>query len=186
MTNRLIGSHLQSIQQSIFSLNLCSTTVVAESMKKQGVNQCFHLHAWAPATCGSTRMRWRKNTMITDAMSLCMTKSSGGMILIICMLLIGHLSDIGKSTCPRSSTGENSGGPMKTIVVPVLLSGKKNSVGSPSIGPLMLKKKMRSCESFGGPVKLGFSMWSSVLRSVKGPKVFPMSDLYLSFLTKYV
>ena len=31
-------------------------------------------------------------------------------------------TDIGKSTGPRSSTGENSGGPMKTLVVPVLLS----------------------------------------------------------------
>ena len=41
----------------------------------------------------------------------------------------------------RSSTGENSGGPMETIVVPVLLSGKKkNSVGGPSMGTLMLKK----------------------------------------------
>ena len=34
-------------------------------------------------------------------------------------------SDIEKSTGPRSSTGENNGGPMKTIIVPVLLSGKK-------------------------------------------------------------
>ena len=36
-----------------------------------------------------------------------------------------HNADIGKSTGPRSSTGENSGGPMKTLIVPVLLSGKK-------------------------------------------------------------
>ena len=35
-------------------------------------------------------------------------------------------ADIGKSTGPRSSTGENSGGPMKTLIVPVLLSGKQN------------------------------------------------------------
>ena len=56
------------------------------------------------------------------------------------------LADIVKSTGPRSSTGENSGGPVKTIVVPVLLSGKKNPVGSPSMGTLMLKK-MRSCKS---------------------------------------
>ena len=35
------------------------------------------------------------------------------------------ISDIGKSTGPRSSTNENSGGPMKTLIVPVLLSGKK-------------------------------------------------------------
>ena len=47
---------------------------------------------------------------------------------------------IGKSTGPRSSTGENSGGPMKTLTVPVLLSGKKIPVGSPSMGILMLKK----------------------------------------------
>ena len=36
-------------------------------------------------------------------------------------------TDIGKSTGPRSPTSENSGGPMKTVVVPVLLSGKKKS-----------------------------------------------------------
>ena len=35
------------------------------------------------------------------------------------------ISDIGKSTGPRSLTNENSGGPMKTLIVPVLLSGKK-------------------------------------------------------------
>ena len=35
-------------------------------------------------------------------------------------------TDIGKSTAPLSSTGENSGGAMKTIVVPVPLSGKKH------------------------------------------------------------
>ena len=35
------------------------------------------------------------------------------------------LADIGKSTSPRSSTSKNSGGPMKTLVVPVLMSGKK-------------------------------------------------------------
>ena len=34
-------------------------------------------------------------------------------------------TDIGKSIGPRSSTGENSGGPMKTLIVLVLLSGKK-------------------------------------------------------------
>ena len=33
--------------------------------------------------------------------------------------------DIRKATSPRSSTSENSGGPMKTFTVPVLLSGKK-------------------------------------------------------------
>ena len=36
-----------------------------------------------------------------------------------------HRSDITKSTGPRSLTGENSGGPMKTIIVQVLLSSKK-------------------------------------------------------------
>ena len=49
-------------------------------------------------------------------------------------------ADIGKSTGPRSSTGENSGGPMKTLIVQVLLSSKKNPVRSPSMGTLMLKK----------------------------------------------
>ena len=64
--------------------------------------------------------------------------------------LLTHLSivlpDIGKSTGPRSSTGENSGGPMKTLIVLVLLSGKKIAVGSPPMGILMLKKL--------GPVKI--------------------------------
>ena len=50
------------------------------------------------------------------------------------------VTDIGKSTGPRSSTSENIGGPMKTLSVPVLLSGKKNVVGSPSMGILMLEK----------------------------------------------
>ena len=59
--------------------------------------------------------------------------------------------DMGKSTSPRSSTGENSGETMKTLIVPVLLSGKKIPVGSSSMGILMLKK-IRSCKSFGGPV----------------------------------
>ena len=49
-------------------------------------------------------------------------------------------ADIGKSTGPRSLTSENSGGPMKTLIVPVLLSGKKNSCREPSMGTLMLKK----------------------------------------------
>ena len=42
------------------------------------------------------------------------------------------LADIGKSTGPRSSTGENSGRLMKTLIVPVL------HVGRPSKGTLML------------------------------------------------
>ena len=63
---------------------------------------------------------------------------------------------------------------MKTLIMPVFLSGKKIPVGSPSMGILMLKK-IRSCKNFGGPVKLGFSMWLLVLQSSKGPIVFPMS-----------
>ena len=63
---------------------------------------------------------------------------------------------------------------MKTLIVLVLLSSKKISVGSPSMGILMLKK-VRSCKIYGGPVKLGISMSLPVLQSGKGPKVFPMS-----------
>ena len=44
------------------------------------------------------------------------------------------------------SAGENSGGPMKTLIVLVLLSSKKIAVGSSSMGILMLKKL--------GPVKI--------------------------------
>ena len=32
---------------------------------------------------------------------------------------LANVADIGKSIGPRSSTGDNSGGPMKTLVVPV-------------------------------------------------------------------
>ena len=46
-------------------------------------------------------------------------------------------------------------------------------------GLLCGKNYIRSCKSFGGPVKLGFSMWLLVLRSSKSPKVFPMSVIYL-------
>ena len=84
-------------------------------------------------------------------------------------------ADIGKSTGPRSSTSENSGGPKKTLIAPVLLSGKKFLQGAPLWGLLCWKNYIRSCKSFGGPVKLGFSMWLPVLRSGKGRKVFPMS-----------
>ena len=56
-------------------------------------------------------------------------------------------SDIGKSTGPRSSTGENGGGLMKTVTVPVLLSGKKFPLGSPSNGNSNVEKKI-------GPVKV--------------------------------
>ena len=72
---------------------------------------------------------------------------------------------------------------MKTLIVPVLLSGIKIPVGSPSMGIIMLKK-IRSCKNFGGPVKLGFSMWLPVLRSSKGPKVFPMSETVSQRLAK--
>ena len=85
-------------------------------------------------------------------------------------------TDIGKSTGPRSSTGENSGGPMKTLSVPVLLSGKKSCCKESLYGDSNVKKKIGPIKSFGGPVKLGFSMWLPVLRSGKGPKVFPMSE----------
>ena len=56
----------------------------------------------------------------------------------------------------------------------------KNSCREPSpMGILMLKNYIRSCKSFGGPVKLGFSMWWLVLRSGKGPNVFPMSAVVI-------
>ena len=89
--------------------------------------------------------------------------------------------DIGKSTGPRSSTGENSGGPMKTLSVPVLLSSKKSCCMESLYGDYNVKKKIGSIKSFGRPIKLGFSMWLPVLRSGKGPKVFPMSvtDTYM-------
>ena len=51
---------------------------------------------------------------------------------------------------------------------------KKNLLGAPLWG-LLFWKKMRSCKSVGGPVKLVFSKWLPVLQSGKGPKVFPMS-----------
>ena len=56
-------------------------------------------------------------------------------------------SDIGKSTGPRSSTGENSGGPMKTLIVLVLLSGKKNCCRESLNGDSNDEKKL-------GPVKV--------------------------------
>ena len=75
--------------------------------------------------------------------------------------------DIKKSTGPRSV---KSGGPMKTHIVPVLLSGKKFLYGALYGDSYVKKNYIRSCKSFGGPVKLGFSMWLPVLRSGKGPK----------------
>ena len=56
-------------------------------------------------------------------------------------------ADIGKSTGPRSSTGENSGGPMKTLIVSVLLYGKKNLCREPLYGDSNVEKKL-------GPVKV--------------------------------
>ena len=91
--------------------------------------------------------------------------------------LAGQSTDIGKSAGPRSSTSENSGGSMKTLIVPALLSGKKSLLGAPLWGLLCWKNYIRSCKSFGGAVKLGFSMWLPVLLSGKGPKVFPMSGV---------
>ena len=41
-----------------------------------------------------------------------------------------------------------------------------DSVGSSSMGILILKKN-RSCKSFGGPVKLGFSMSSGLVKAQK-------------------
>ena len=67
----------------------------------------------------------------------------------------------------RSSTSEFNGGPMKTLIVPVLLSGKKFLWGAPLWVLLCWKTYIRSSKSFGGPVKLGFSMW----RSTSFPKV---------------
>ena len=76
-----------------------------------------------------------------------------------------NTADIRKSTSPQSSTVENSGGPMNTIVVPVLLSGKKLLWGAPLWGLLCWKNYISSYKSFGGPVKLRFSMWLPVLQS---------------------
>ena len=86
------------------------------------------------------------------------------MLIMLHKMVLADPTDIRKSTGPQSLTGENSRGLMKTFIVLVLLSIKKNPVGSPSMGILMLKK-IRSCKNFGGPIKLGFSMWLRVLRS---------------------
>ena len=63
-------------------------------------------------------------------------KSSMLIIVVVTIVIILRLADIGKSTGPQSSTGENGGGLMKTLTVPVLLSGKKIPLGSPSMGTL--------------------------------------------------
>ena len=66
---------------------------------------------------------------------------------------------------------------METLNMPVLLSGK-NSCREALYEDSLWKNHIRSCKSFGGSVKRGFSMWLPVLRSGKGPKVFPMSVAY--------
>ena len=60
------------------------------------------------------------------------------MILYTCIEIafeyILEWPDIGKSSGPWSWTDENSGGPMKTLIVPVLVSGKKFLFGGPLWG----------------------------------------------------
>ena len=97
-------------------------------------------------------------------------------LLIIPPLLFGR-SEHRHREIRRSSVSENSGGSMKTLIVPALLSGKKSLLGAPLWGLLCWKNYIRSCKSFGGAVKLGFSMWLPVLLSGKGPTVFPMSGV---------
>ena len=82
--------------------------------------------------------------------------------------------DITKTTGPQSSTGKTSRRPTKTVIVVVLLSGKKNPCG----GPLYREsnvRKIRSCKTVGGPVKPGFFTFLQVLRSGKSLKVFVMT-----------
>ena len=61
----------------------------------------------------------------------------------------------------------------------------KKSLRDPSSGTLMLKK-IRSCKSFGGPVKLGFSMWFTgpPVRS-KGPRSKSFPDVWFENSTVY-
>ena len=92
---------------------------------------------------------------------------------IKCHIMHIYDSDIAKSTSPRSLTSKNGG--RKTLVVAVLLSGKKLCVGNPSVENLMLKK-IRSCKTVGGPVRREFFKCLPVLWSGKGQKVFAMSD----------
>ena len=83
----------------------------------------------------------------------------------------------------RSSTSENSGGPMKTLIVSVLLSGKK-SCGKPLYGDSYVERIILGpVKSLGGPVKLVFCKWLPVLWSGKGQKVFPMSVIYQATCT---
>ena len=70
-----------------------------------------------------------------------------------------------------SETSKNSRGLMKTIIVAVLL-GLTKIVWSPFMGNLMLKKNVRSCNSFGGPVKVSTCL--PVLWFSEGPKLFAM------------
>ena len=80
-------------------------------------------------------------------------------------------ADIRKSTGPR---------PVKTVEdqwKPLLCWSScpvKKSCREPLYGDSNVEKT-RSCKSFGGPVKLGLSLLSPVLRPSKGPTVFPKS-----------
>ena len=70
-----------------------------------------------------------------------------GPVKLLCIIMFDiskirpKSTDIGKSTGPRSSTGENSGGPTKTLIVLVLLSGKKNCCREPLYGDSNVEKK---------------------------------------------
>ena len=57
---------------------------------------------------------------------------------------------------------------------PQALEASQHVIRLPFLRTIMLKK-IWSCKSFGGPVKLRFSIWLPVLRSGRVPKVFPMS-----------
>ena len=59
---------------------------------------------------------------------------------------VGPHDHYNTQTSHRSSTDKNSGGPMKTLIVVVLQSGKKILVGNPSVENQMFNKL--------GPVKL--------------------------------
>ena len=60
--------------------------------------------------------------------------------------------DVSDYLCPSLESASDIGKPLWCW------SGNKPPVGSPSMGTLMMKT-IRSCKSFGGQVKLGFSMW---------------------------
>ena len=83
-------------------------------------------------------MTWKLTFVVLASLNKLLNKQ------LICLRSeLHYAADIGKSTGPRSLTGENSGGPMKTLIVPVLLSGNKIAVGSPSRGILIyIEKKL--------------------------------------------